>query len=244
MRGSDESKVKETNRVDKHERVGEGLEHGLETVTDLLVSGNTGGVDVVDAGADLVGVTVLLEGVQELEVALRRLDGDDVSVKALDGGEDVVKVGVAEVRVGLESIGDAGGGELERVNGPLEVVVPVNAAERKTLTDGGLIDLDGVDAGLLEIDDLVAESKSELLGLELTGDIRARERPVEDGNRSSQHTLHWALRDALGVATPLDGDRTRTADVRNDDGRTNVATNQELSMVDGFTSRKFTNREP
>ena len=131
MRGSDESKVKETNRVDKHERVGEGLEHGLETVTDLLVSGNTGGVDVVDAGADLVGVTVLLEGVQELEVALRRLDGDDVSVKALDGGEDVVKVGVAEVRVGLGDVFDTGGGKTEGVDSPGKVIVPIDPAERK-----------------------------------------------------------------------------------------------------------------
>lgn len=75
---------------------------------------------------------------------------------------------------------DARGGETERVDGPLEVVVPVDLAERETLTDGGLVDLDGVDACVLEVDDLVTESEGELLGLGLLGDVDTGERPVED----------------------------------------------------------------
>ena len=77
------------------------LKHGLEAVLDLSLGGNTRRVDVVNTRADLVGVAVLLEGLEQLEVALGRLDGDDVGVKTLDGGEDVIEVGVAEVRVGL-----------------------------------------------------------------------------------------------------------------------------------------------
>jgi hypothetical protein len=70
-------------------------------------------MDVVDAGTNLIRVAIRLEGVKQLHIALGSFDGDDVSIKALDGGENVVEVGVTEVRVGLERVGDAGGGELE-----------------------------------------------------------------------------------------------------------------------------------
>ena len=85
-----------------------------------------------------------------------------------------------------------------------------------------------MDAGLLKIDDFVAERKSELLGLELARDVGTRERPVEDRNGTSKHTLHRLLGDALRVARPLDGDGARAADVRNDDGGTNVTSVAKL----------------
>jgi hypothetical protein len=84
------------------------------------------------------------------------------------------------LRVNLGGVLDAGGGETERVNGPGEVVVPVDLAERETFTDGRLVDLDGVDAGVLEVDNLVTKSEGELLGLGLPGDVDTGERPVED----------------------------------------------------------------
>jgi hypothetical protein len=34
----------------------------------------------------------MFEGVEELHVGLGSLDGDDISIKALDGGEDIVEV--------------------------------------------------------------------------------------------------------------------------------------------------------
>lgn len=114
-------------------------------------------------------------------------------------GEDVSEVRVAEVRVNLGVVTDTGGRETERVNGPLEVVVPVGLSEGKTLSDSGLIDLDGLDAGVGKVHDLVTEGKSELLGLDLLGDIGTGERPVEDGNGTSQHTLHGLVGDLLGV---------------------------------------------
>jgi hypothetical protein len=90
-------------------------------------------MDIIDTRADLVGVAVLLEGVEELHVALRCLDGDYISIKTLDGGEDVVEVRVAEVRVGLELISDAGGGELEGVDSPFEVVIPICTTKRQLI---------------------------------------------------------------------------------------------------------------
>ena len=88
-------------------------------------------MDVIHTRPDLVGVAVLFEGVQELHVALGGLDGDDIGVKALDGREDVVKVGVAEVRVSLQSIRDASSAELERINSPFKVAVPINTTKRE-----------------------------------------------------------------------------------------------------------------
>lgn len=70
-------------------------------------------MDVINTRADLVRVAVLLESVKQLHVGLGRLDGDDVGIETLDGGEDVVEIGVAEVRVGLQLVGHTSSGELE-----------------------------------------------------------------------------------------------------------------------------------
>ena len=95
-------------------------------------------------------------------------------------GEDVSEVGVAEVGVDLAVVADTRCGETERVNSPLEVVVPVFLSEGQTFSDSGLVDLDGLDAGVGEVDDLVTESKCELLGLDFLRDIGTREGPVEN----------------------------------------------------------------
>lgn len=121
--------TQETYRVDKEEGVREDVKHGLETVLDFLASGNTRRVDIIDTRADLVRVTVLLEGVEELHVALGSFDGNNISIETLDGWEDIIKIGVAEVGVSLELISNTSGGELERVNSPFEVSIPVSAAK-------------------------------------------------------------------------------------------------------------------
>ncbi|KAH9943489.1 golgi-body localization protein domain-containing protein [Epithele typhae] len=227
--------------VDDKQVTGEDGEHGRETLLDLVLGRDTRRVDVVNTRADLVRVTVVLEGVEEFHVALRRLDGDDIGVERLDGREDVVEVGVAEVRVSLESVGDTSSGDLERRESPVEVRLPVSLTERElwaismsgsidikqtqtyTLTKSRLINLNGLDASLLQVDDLVAEGEGELLALELTGDIRTREGPVEDSHRTGKHTLHRAAREALSVAAPAHSHRLGAADVGDDNGGTNVA---------------------
>jgi hypothetical protein len=120
-----------TYRVNEHEMVGNDGQGGLETVNDLLLAGDTRRVNVVYTRTNLVGVTVLLEGVEELHVTLRELDRDDIGIETLNGGEDVTKVGVAEVRVSLSSIGHTSGGELECVHSPFQVLIPVRTTERK-----------------------------------------------------------------------------------------------------------------
>jgi len=114
-----------------------------------LVAWNSGRVDVIDTRANLVGITKLLESREEFHVTFRGLDGNDIGIETLDGGEDVIEVGIAEVRVRLEFIGNSSCGKLERVDCPLQVSVPVRATKGKPFSNSGLIDLDGMNTGLL-----------------------------------------------------------------------------------------------
>ena len=88
-------------------------------------------MDIVNTRTNLVGVSVMLEGLEQLHVALGRLDRDDIGIQTLDGREDIIKVGVAEVGVGLGGIGDTSGGETEGVNSPSEVPFPIGTTKRK-----------------------------------------------------------------------------------------------------------------
>lgn len=59
-------------------------EHLLDAVLDLTLAGNTGGVDVVNTGADVTGVLLVIKDLQELGVRLAVLDGENVGVKGCD----------------------------------------------------------------------------------------------------------------------------------------------------------------
>ncbi|KAJ8092855.1 hypothetical protein PM082_023488 [Marasmius tenuissimus] len=71
---------------------------------------DTKGVNIVDARANAVGIAAALEGIDELQVSLGGFDGDNISIETLKLREDVVEVGVAEVRVGLGLVLDTSGG--------------------------------------------------------------------------------------------------------------------------------------
>ena len=86
-------------------------------------------MDIVNTRTDLVSISVVLESLEQLHVALRRLDRDDIGIQTLDRWEDIIEVGVAEVGVGLGSIGNASSGETEGVDGPGEVVIPINTTK-------------------------------------------------------------------------------------------------------------------
>ena len=98
-------------------------------------------MDIVNTRTNLVGVSVMLEGLKQLHVALGCLDRDDVGIQTLDGREDIIKVGVAEVRVSLGGIGNTSSGEAEGINGPGEVAIPISTTERelKKINDRQLI---------------------------------------------------------------------------------------------------------
>ena len=80
-----------------------------------------------------------------------------------------------------------------------------------------------MDTRFLEVDDFVAEREGELPRLHLLRDIGTREGPVEDGDWTGQHSLHGLLREALRVAAPADSHGVGAANVRDNNGRANVA---------------------
>jgi hypothetical protein len=129
------------------------LEHLLDALLELGLRGNTRAVDVVDTRADVAGVSLVNEDLEELGVRLGVLDGEDIGIQGGDGWrqsqslwltrgnnqhtvEEVLELGVAEVRVDLSRVLNTGGGQLEAVDGPLEVGVTLRAlAERETLLE-------------------------------------------------------------------------------------------------------------
>ena len=202
----------------------EELEHLLNADLDLLLGRNTGRVDVVDTGSDVARVGLILEDAEELGIGLGVLDGKDIGIEGGDGVEEVLELRVTEVRVDLSVVVDTGGGETERLDGPVEVGNTLGAgAERETLTESGLIDLDDLDTGGLEVNNLVAEGKGELLSLDGLVDIVTRERPTETGDRTSKHALHGAAGERSGVLGLLDGHGSGARDISNNDRRTDAA---------------------
>lgn len=181
-------------------------------------------MDVVDTRADVAGVGRVDEDAEELGVRLAVLDRENIGVKSSDGVEEVLELGVAEVGVNLGGVLDTSGGELESLDSPVEVGSAFLAgAEGQTLTEGRLIDLDDVDAGLLEVDNLIAESQGELLSLDRLVNVVTGERPPQAGDGASKHTLHGLLGDADSVLALLDGHRSRARDVTDDDRGTHAA---------------------
>jgi len=218
--------------------------HLLDALLDLLLAGDTRGVDVVDTRADVTGVSLVIEDLQELSIRLAVLNGENIGIQSGDGVEEVLELGVAEVRVDLSAIRDASGGQLEGLDGPLEVGVTLaTRAKRKTLTQSRLIDLDHGDTSRLEIDDLVAQGESQLLSLVALVNIVTGERPPQTGDRTSEHTLHRLLADGNSVLGLLDGHRGGATNVTVDDGRTNTARAVRLHpglLGKGVTSQALT----
>lgn len=129
-------------------------------------------MDVIDTRADVAGVGLVNEDLEELSITLAVLDTEDISVKGGNGVEEVLEFGVAEVGVDLGAIRNAGGGEAEGLNCPFEVgITGSSSTERETLTESGLVDLDDEDTSSLKINNLVTESKGELLSLDRLVDI-------------------------------------------------------------------------
>lgn len=198
--------------------------HLLDALLELVKGGDTRRVDVVDTRADVAGVLLVNEDLEELGIGLGVLDGEDIGIEGSDGVEEVLELRVAEVGVNLSGVLNTSGGELEGVDSPLEVgVTLLTLAEGKTLTEGRLIDLDDVDAVLLKVDDLVTESQSELLALDGLVNVDTRERPAKAGNGTSKHALHGLLGDGGSVLGLLDGHGSGTRDVTDNDGGTDAA---------------------
>lgn len=216
-------------RVDPELLRAEVLQHLRDTLLDLLLRRDTRSVDIVDTRSDMTGVGLVNEDLEELSIGTRVLNGENISVESSNGVEEVLELRVTEVRVDLSGVLNTSGGELEAVHGPLQVSLTLLAgAERETLTESGLIDLDDEDTVLLKVNNLVAESESELHGLDGLVDVVTREGPSEASDGSSEHTLHGLLGDGSGVLALLDGHGSRTRDVTDNDGGTHATRSVRL----------------
>lgn len=199
------------------------LEHLLDAVLDLLLRRNTWGVDVIDTWADVAWVSLIDEDLQELSIRLRVLDGENIGVKSGDGVEEVLELGVTEVRVDLGRVLNTGGRQAESLDSPGEVLSALlSGAEWETLTESWLIDLNDGDTGSLKVDDLVAEGKSKLLSLDGLVNIVTWEGPSEASDWASQHSLHWLLGDGDSELGLFDGHWRWAGDVTNNDWWTNA----------------------
>lgn len=191
-------------------------------------------MDVVDTRSDVTGVGLVLEDPQELSIRLGVLNGENIGVKGSNGVEEVLELRVTEVRVDLGVVLDTSGGKTESLDGPVKVgLTLLSGTERETLTESGLVDLDDVDTGSLEIDDLVTESKSELLSLDGLVNVITGERPPQAGDRTSEHTLHGLLGDGSGVLGLLDGHGKRPGDVTDDNWGTDTTRSVRLDPTEG-----------
>ena len=181
-------------------------------------------MDVVNTGANVARVGLVDEDLEELGVRLAVLDGQDIGIESGNGVEEVLELRVAEVGVDLSAIGNTGGGQLEGVNSPLEVGnTGLTSAEGKTLTESRLVDLNHGNASGLKVNNLVAESESELLSLDGLVNIVTGERPAQASDGTSEHALHGLGGDGSGVLGLLDGHGGGTRDITDDDGGTHAA---------------------
>ena len=89
-------------------------------------------MDVVDARPDLIGIIEVLEGVQQLHVGTRGLDGDDIGIHGGDSADDVVELRIAHMGVDLRLVGHHGSAQLEALHRPVEICLPLGLAQRQS----------------------------------------------------------------------------------------------------------------
>src|SRR5262245_1874408 len=95
-------------RIDPNLIDGEALFRLVEKRDHLLDTRAARGVDVINAGANLVGIAVASERFQKLHLRARGLDRYHVSIQGADGLDDVVELRIAHVGVYLRLVGNPG----------------------------------------------------------------------------------------------------------------------------------------
>ncbi|MNT70291.1 hypothetical protein D3C72_2086570 [compost metagenome] len=82
-------------------------------------------MDVVHAGADLIGILKVLEGVEQLHVRARGFDGDHIGIHVGNRCNDVVELRIAHMGVDLRFVAHATHGNAEGLHGPVQVLLPL-----------------------------------------------------------------------------------------------------------------------
>ena len=180
-------------------------------------------MDVPHAGTNAVVKASLGQFGDDLHLGARCLDGRHIGVQALDGVDDLAELGVAQVRVDLSVRAHRGGGQAEGSHGPVQVVSVAVGVQGQKLAQGGFVDLDGGDAGSLEVGYLVAQGQTDLVGNLAQGQVVAREGPRDDRDGTGEHALDGLVGQRLGVGGPSHGHGRGARDVAPQDRRARAA---------------------
>ncbi len=78
-------------------------------------------MDIVNPGADGVGVVVAFEGFEQIQLRAGGLDGDDVGIEAGNVLDDVIELGIAHVGVDLRGVANPVGAQAKARHRPVEV---------------------------------------------------------------------------------------------------------------------------
>jgi len=79
-------------RVDPELLRAEELKHLLDALLELSLGGDTRAVDVIDTRADVAGVGLVNEDLEELGIRLRVLNREDIGVQGSDGWRTSVRI--------------------------------------------------------------------------------------------------------------------------------------------------------
>jgi hypothetical protein len=115
------SRLETTVWIDHQMLDWDALEEGLELVVNEGHWWNNGGVNVVRARTDILGVTNLLKGQESRIIAASILDRVDIHVKTIHGIHTVSKLAVTHVRVNLGFRCRHCSRQPERIHSPREV---------------------------------------------------------------------------------------------------------------------------
>ena len=102
-------------------------------------------------------------------------------------------------------------------------VCALRIAQRQAFAQRRLVDLDQADAGLLEIEHLIADRERDLPAGRRPRLVVAHEGPLQDRHRPGEHALHRPLGERLRIGRPFDRHRLGPRHIAEDDRRLHVA---------------------
>ncbi len=105
------------------------------------------------------------------------------------------------------------GVDAECFHTPLQIGIPVATTQRKPFAQGRFINLDDANARCFQIRHFITQRQRNLLRDRFAADVLTREGPAKNGHRTGQHTFYRLVSQGLGIFSPFDGDRVRTADI-------------------------------
>jgi hypothetical protein len=205
------SRLETAVRIDPDRFDGEPLARLDEELGHFLDSRKVWCVDVEDTQSHLVGIAIGSKCLKQLHLRPRGLDGDHIGIRRNDGAEDVVGRGIALVGVDLRFVRYAGRGEAKALHGQV-IGFPLGFAQRQTVVDSRLVDLNDVDARALEIDHLVAQRERDLVAGLSAGPIVTYKRPLH-GDGTGQHAAHRPSRQRPRIGRPFHFHRFRAGHI-------------------------------